>query len=112
MAEFLNYKGRPLVRCGDTLYYGNMEDKAVVQLTVKDKEKDGDITTAKKIQVVLLDTDTSLEKFAGEFLVWGFTNYLPMFTGQLNRHPREAMSFTDKNRTDYTEFYKDLLDNY
>ena len=61
MAEFLNYKGRPLVRCGDTLYYGNMEDKAVVQLTVKDKEKDGDITTAKKIQVVLLDTDTSLD---------------------------------------------------
>lgn len=31
-----------------------------------------------------LDTDTSMEKFAGEFLVWGFTNYLPMFTGQLN----------------------------
>lgn len=31
-----------------------------------------------------LDTDTSLEKFAGEFLVWGFTNYLPMFTGQMN----------------------------
>lgn len=61
MAEFLNYKGRPLVRCGDTLYYGNMEDKAVVQLTVKDKEKDGDITMAKKIQVVLLDTDTSLD---------------------------------------------------
>lgn len=29
-----------------------------------------------------LDTDTSLEKFAGEFLVWGFTNYLPMFTGK------------------------------
>ncbi|MBQ4155347.1 MAG: hypothetical protein IJD90_00920 [Clostridia bacterium] len=61
MAEFLNYKGRPLVRCGDTLYYGNMEDKAVVQLTIKDKETDGDITKAKKIQVVLLDTDTSLD---------------------------------------------------
>ena len=38
-----------------------MEDQAVVQLTVKDKEKDGDITMAKKIQVVLLDTDTSLD---------------------------------------------------
>lgn len=61
MAEFLTYKGRPLVRCGDTLYYGNMEEKAVVQLTIKDKEKDGDITTAKKIQVVLLDTDTSID---------------------------------------------------
>lgn len=30
-----------------------------------------------------LDTDTSLEKFAGEFLVWGFTKYLPMFTGKM-----------------------------
>ena len=29
-----------------------------------------------------LDTDTSMEKFAGEILVWGFTNYLPMFTGK------------------------------
>lgn len=61
MTEFLNYKGRPLVRCGDTLYYGNMEDKFVIQLTIKDKEKDGDITSAKKILVQLLDTDTSLD---------------------------------------------------
>ncbi len=61
MAEFLNYKGKPLVRCGDTLYYGNMEDKFVVQLTIKDKEPDGDITKAKKILIQLLDTDTSLD---------------------------------------------------
>ncbi|MEE1002371.1 MAG: hypothetical protein U0L17_01315 [Acutalibacteraceae bacterium] len=61
MAEFLNYKGRPLVRCGDTLYYGNMEDKFVIQLTIKDKEPDGDITSAKKILVQLLDTDTSVD---------------------------------------------------
>ena len=61
MAEFLNYKGRPLVRCGDTLYYGNMEDKFVIQLTIKDKEPDGDITSTKKILVQLLDTDTSVD---------------------------------------------------
>ena len=61
MAEFLNYKGRPLVRCGDTLYYGNMEDKFVIQLIIKDKEPDGDITSAKKILVQLLDTDTSVD---------------------------------------------------
>ena len=61
MAEFLNYKGRPLVRCGDTLYYGNMEDKFVIQLTIIDKEPDGDITSAKKILVQLLDTDTSVD---------------------------------------------------
>ena len=44
-------------------------------------------------------------------VVWGF-DLQYMFTGQLNRHPREAMNFTDKKRSDYTEFYKELLDNY
>lgn len=44
-------------------------------------------------------------------VVWGF-DLQYMFTGQLNRHPREAMTFTDKRRSDYTEFYKELLDNF
>lgn len=43
-------------------------------------------------------------------VVWGFD--LPyMFTGQLNRHPREAMAFTAAGRGDYCEFYKELLDH-
>ena len=29
-SEFLTYKGKPLVRKGNTLYYGNMSDKFVV----------------------------------------------------------------------------------
>lgn len=42
---------------------------------------------------------------------WGYDlQYL--FTGQLNRHPREAMAFTAENRSDYCEFYKSLLDNF
>lgn len=44
-------------------------------------------------------------------VVWGYDlQYL--FTGQLNRHPREAMAFTDEKRSDYCEFYKSLLDNF
>ncbi len=43
-------------------------------------------------------------------VTWGFD--LPyMFTGQLNRHPREAIAFTAQKRGDYCEFYKELLDN-
>ena len=43
-------------------------------------------------------------------VVWGFDlQYL--FTGQLNRHPRDAMTFTEKKRKDYCSFYKELLDN-
>ena len=44
-------------------------------------------------------------------VVWGY-DLQYMFTGQLNRHPREAMSFSADNRKDYCEFYKSLLENY
>lgn len=44
-------------------------------------------------------------------VVWGF-DLQYMFTGQLNRHPREAMAFTDEKRSDYCEFYKSLLETY
>jgi len=43
-------------------------------------------------------------------VVWGF-DLQYMFTGQLNRHPREAMAFTSQKRGDYCEFYKELLDH-
>jgi len=42
---------------------------------------------------------------------WGY-DLQYMFTGLLNRHPREAIEFTNDNRTDYSEFYKALLDNH
>lgn len=44
-------------------------------------------------------------------VVWGY-DLQYMFTGQLNRHPREAMSFTADKRKDYCEFYKSLLENF
>ncbi|MCM1055689.1 MAG: aldolase catalytic domain-containing protein [Bacteroides sp.] len=44
-------------------------------------------------------------------ILWGYDlQYL--FTGQLNRHPREAMTFTAEGRSDYCEFYKSLLENF
>lgn len=44
-------------------------------------------------------------------VVWGF-DLQYMMTGQLNRHPREAIAFTDEKRKDYCEFYKNMLDNF
>lgn len=43
-------------------------------------------------------------------VLWGY-DIQYMLTGQLNRHPREAMAFTAEKRHDYCEFYKSLLDN-
>lgn len=44
-------------------------------------------------------------------VVWGY-DLQYMFTGLLNRHPREAIDFTMNQRSDYSEFYKTLLDNF
>ena len=30
--QFSTYKEKPLVRCGDVIYYGSMKDKYVVKL--------------------------------------------------------------------------------
>lgn len=44
-------------------------------------------------------------------VMWGY-DLQYMFTGLLNRHPREAIEFTNAKRGDYSEFYKTLLDNF
>ena len=33
--EFMTYKGKPLVRCGNELYYGSMDEPYVIHLVVK-----------------------------------------------------------------------------
>ena len=35
---FPMYKGKPLVRCGDVIYYGSMKDKYVIKMEVKTKK--------------------------------------------------------------------------
>lgn len=44
-------------------------------------------------------------------VVWGF-DLQYMLTGILNCHPRDAIAFTNDDRTDYSEFYKTLTDNF
>ena len=62
MAEqtLLTYKGRPLARQGNTLYYGDMSEQAVVILTVLSSETVGDLSVSGKVQVQLMSTDPTL----------------------------------------------------
>ncbi|WBY63425.1 hypothetical protein [Thermocaproicibacter melissae] len=55
--QFPTYKGKPLVRCGDVLYYGSMADRYVVRLEVKSKKKVKDMDVADKVSVQLMLTD-------------------------------------------------------
>lgn len=58
--KFITYKGRPLVRCGNTLYYGSMADEYVVMMQIMDKEKLNDLDISKKISLKMILTDESV----------------------------------------------------
>jgi len=44
--KFLTYKGKPLVRCGKTIYYGNMSDPFVIMLQICSTKKVGELDVA------------------------------------------------------------------
>ena len=58
--QFPTYKGKPLVRCGDVIYYGSMKDKYVVRLEIKSKRKVGELEVADKVSVQLMLTDQTV----------------------------------------------------
>ena len=55
--EFFTYKGLPLVRKDNTIYYGNMSDKYVAMLTVLSTHKVKDLEIADKTRVQLMSND-------------------------------------------------------
>ena len=58
--EFSTYKGRPLVRCGDEIYYGKMEEPYVIRMQITSKEEVNGIELADKVTVQLMATDPYL----------------------------------------------------
>ena len=60
MAEetsFLTYKGRPLVRSGNVVFYGNLNDKYVVMMQILVSVKDGDLDKSTRVSVELQSND-------------------------------------------------------
>ncbi|HEX3037747.1 MAG TPA: hypothetical protein VHO94_01980 [Oscillospiraceae bacterium] len=58
--QFPTYKGKPLVRCGDVIYYGSMKDKYVVRLEIKSKKRVSDMDVADKVGIQLMLTDPEI----------------------------------------------------
>lgn len=57
ITPFLMYKGRPLVRSGNTLYYGSMAEKYVIVMQILSTKDENDMKMAEKIQIQLMLTD-------------------------------------------------------
>ena len=58
--EFLEYKGKPLVRQGDDIFYGDLSEKNYVYMMIMSDKKSlkGDVNIPDMIMVQLLDSAT------------------------------------------------------
>lgn len=54
------YKGRPLVRCDKTIYYGDMADKYVAMLQILSEAPFKDTVLPTKVSVQIWNTDDEL----------------------------------------------------
>lgn len=54
------YKGYPLVRCQNELYYGNMSDDFIVFIQILKAEKENDVEVGNKVFVSLLSSNLTL----------------------------------------------------
>ena len=57
----LTYKGHPLRRKDNLIYYGSMADKYIIMLQVLDSKKMDDLNVATKVAVQLQLTDPDLK---------------------------------------------------
>lgn len=58
--RFLTYKGKPLVRSGNTLYYGDMSDEYVVMMQILSSREAEGMEMAQKVSIQLLSTNSDL----------------------------------------------------
>ena len=57
----LTYKGHPLRRKDNLVYYGSMADKYIVMMQIMGTTKDGDLEVASKVHLELQLTDPELK---------------------------------------------------
>ena len=66
MAEsnFIYYRGLPMVRSGNEIYYGSMGDRFVTKLTIRESEKYKDAEIPTKVMVQMIPTSPTPEDLA------------------------------------------------
>lgn len=60
MADFLTYKGMPLVRKGNEIYYGDMSSPQVVKFEIISVGKSDSGNLPEKVKVLLMKSDIQL----------------------------------------------------
>lgn len=60
--EFLTYKGKPLVRSGSTIYYGDSGEKVIIRMEVLSSRTDGGLEISDDVQIDLIYSDEKAHK--------------------------------------------------
>ena len=61
MAKTLEYKGHPLQRKDNIIYYGSFSDKYIIMMQVMETKKVNDLDVASKVSVQLQLTDATIK---------------------------------------------------
>lgn len=59
-SHFFTYKGFPLLRKNNEIYFGSMADDYVVKIQILQTKKEGDMEVASKCKIYQMSTDLSL----------------------------------------------------
>ena len=55
----LTYKGKPLVRCNNEIYYGSLADPFVIFIQILTTKEENGTQVADKVHVMLMSTDST-----------------------------------------------------
>ncbi|MGI6039393.1 MAG: hypothetical protein GX257_03255 [Clostridiales bacterium] len=58
--KLLNFRGFPLLRQGNLIYYGNITDKYIIMMQIMDSTKVKDLEQSTKVLVQLQHTDPNI----------------------------------------------------
>lgn len=87
--NYLTYKGRPLVRCGNEMYYGSMNDKYIIFIKEIATKKVNEIDVGSKFEIQLRFTDPDIKgkgKIVKTIERASFADSLELAEAWLNRH--------------------------
>lgn len=59
--KILTYRGKPMARCGNIIYYGDPSDKYIIMIQLMDNVPFGGIEMAKKVHIELQYADQDIK---------------------------------------------------
>ena len=82
--EFVEYKGKPLVRQGDDIFYGDMSEKFYIYMMIMSEKETENGTLPEKIMVQLCESSTKIPK--NQKIVVGFKEAFEFADAWLDRY--------------------------